>query len=57
MKYFIQLLLILPIAAFAQKTLFLGAVAHLGNGQKIESSAISIENGKFDFVVDATSIQ
>jgi imidazolonepropionase-like amidohydrolase len=57
MKYFIQLLLILPVAAFAQKTLFLGAVAHLGNGQKIESSAISMENGKFDFVVDATSIR
>ena len=57
MKYFIQLLLILPVAAFAQKTLFLGAVAHLGNGQKIESSAISIENGTFDFVVDATSIR
>ena len=57
MKYFIQLLLILPIAAFAQKTLFLGAVAHLGNGQKIESSAISMENGMFDFVVDATSIR
>ena len=57
MKYFIQLLLILPVAAFAQKTLFLGAVAHLGNGQKIESSAISMENGMFDFVVDATSIR
>ena len=57
MKYFIQLLLILPLAAFAQKTLFLGAVAHLGNGQKIESSAISMENGMFDFVVDATSIR
>ena len=57
MKYFIQLLLILPVAAFAQKTLFLGAVAHLGNGQKIESSAISMENGTFDFVVDATSIR
>lgn len=57
MKYFIQLLLILPVAAFAQKTLFLGAVAHLGNGNKIESSAISIENGTFDFVVDASSIR
>ena len=57
MKYFIQLLLILPLAAFAQKTLFLGAVAHLGNGKKIESSAISIENGTFDFVVDASSIR
>jgi imidazolonepropionase-like amidohydrolase len=57
MKYFIQLLLILPLAAFAQKTLFLGAVAHLGNGKKIESSAISIENDTFDFVVDASSIR
>lgn len=57
MKYFISLLLILPLTGFAQKTLFLGAIAHLGNGQKIESSAISIEDGKFDFVVDATSIR
>ena len=57
MKYLIQLLLILPLAGFAQKTLFLGGIAHLGNGQKIESSAISMENGKFDFVADATSIR
>ena len=57
MKYLIQLLLILPLAGFAQKTLFLGGIAHLGNGEKIQSSAISIENGKFDFVVDATTIR
>ena len=57
MKYFIQLLFLLPISGFAQKTLFLGATAHIGNGQKIESSAISVEDGKFDFVVDATTIR
>jgi imidazolonepropionase-like amidohydrolase len=57
MKYFLSLLFLLPITSFAQKTLFLGATAHIGNGQKIESSAISVENGKFDFVVDATTIR
>ncbi len=37
--------------------LFLGATAHLGNGKKIENSAISIINGKIDIVADATMIR
>ena len=38
-------------------TLFIGATAHLGNGEVIETSAISIKNGKFEMVADATKIR
>lgn len=59
-KYLTLLLLFLVIAKFtpAQKpTLFLGATAHLGNGQKIENSVISILNGKIDIVANASMIR
>ena len=43
---------------FAQShILYLGAVAHLGNGLKIENSAISVEDGKFSLVADANVIR
>lgn len=57
MKYILSILLILPFTVWAQKTLLLGGVAHIGNGETINSSAICIENGKFNFVVDASSIR
>ncbi|MBT3418010.1 MAG: amidohydrolase, partial [Flavobacteriales bacterium] len=34
-------------------TLFMGGIAHLGNGEKIENSVISVKDGKFDLVADA----
>lgn len=46
------------INANAQKpTLFIGGTAHLGNGEVIKSSAISILNGKFELVADASMIR
>jgi imidazolonepropionase-like amidohydrolase len=57
MKYFLHLLLVLPSIAFGQNTLFLGGIAHLGNGQMIESSAIAVQEGKFTMVADATTIR
>ena len=43
--------------SFAQNhILYLGAVAHLGNGLKIENAAIGVKNGKFSLVADANSI-
>lgn len=42
----------------AQKTtLFMGGIAHLGNGKTIENSVISIKNGKFDLVANANTIR
>ena len=38
-------------------TLFMGGTAHLGNGEEIKNSIISIKNGKFDIVADATKIR
>ena len=50
--------LIVTISANGQKsTLFIGAIAHLGNGEVIQNSAISIKNGKFDLVADASMIR
>jgi len=43
---------------FAQShVLYLGGIAHLGNGLKIENSAISVEDGKFSLVADASIIR
>lgn len=41
----------------AQGILFLGAKAHIGNGEVIETSAISVRDGKLDFVVNARNIR
>lgn len=48
-----------PVPAPAQKgaILILGAVAHIGNGQVIENSAIAFEGGKLSLVADATTIR
>jgi len=45
-------------SVFAQNhILYLGGVAHLGNGLKIENSAIAVEDGKFSLVADASVIR
>ena len=50
--------LIITISANAQKpTLFIGGTAHLGNGEVIKNSAISILDGKFELVADASIIR
>ncbi len=42
----------------AQKPiLFIGGTAHLGNGKSIENSAISILNGEFELVANASKIR
>ena len=38
-------------------TLFMGGVAHLGNGEKINNSIISIKDGKIDLVADLSKIR
>ena len=44
--------------SFAQNhILYLGGVAHLGNGLKIENAAIGVKNGKFSLVADASIIR
>ena len=58
-----KLILYIFCIAFVQITfaqshiLYLGAVAHLGNGLKIENAAIGVENGKFSLVADASIIR
>ena len=43
--------------SFAQgHILYLGAIAHLGNGLKIENAAIGVKNGKFSLVANASII-
>ncbi len=50
--------IIITISTNAQKpTLFIGGTAHLGNGEVIKNSAISILNGKFELVADASVIR
>ena len=50
--------LLITISGHGQKpTLFIGATAHLGNGEVIQNAAISISNGKFDLVADASRIR
>ena len=51
-------ILLITISANGQKpTLFIGATAHLGNGEVIQNAAISIKNGEFDLVADASMIR
>ena len=50
--------LLITISGHGQKpTLFIGATAHLGNGEVIQNAAISIKNGEFDLVADASMIR
>ncbi len=49
------LILLLPVlficsGAQAQKVLFLGGTAHIGNGEVVKNAALAIENGRFLFV-------
>jgi len=41
-----------PLLKYPKKVLILGGVAHIGNGDVIQNSAIAIENGRFTFVKD-----
>ena len=51
-------ILLITISANGQKpTLFIGATAHLGNGEVIQNAAISIKNGEFDLVANASMIR
>ena len=38
-------------------TLYIGGTAHIGNGVRIENAAISVIDGKFDIVADASRIK
>ena len=54
----IIIVLIINTSANGQKpTLYIGATAHLGNSEVIQNAAISIKNGKFDLVADASMIR
>tara|TARA_B100000674_G_C37928246_1_gene956648 strand:+ start:653 stop:1930 length:1278 start_codon:yes stop_codon:yes gene_type:complete len=51
-------LVLFSTKAYSQKPiLFIGGTAHLGNGKVIKNSAVSINNGKFDIVADASLIR
>ena len=41
-----------PVLEYPKKVLILGGVAHIGNGELIENSAIAMDNGRFLFVKD-----
>ena len=49
-KILIFCLCFISYSTYSQTKLFMGAVAHLGNGEKIENSVISVKNGKIDLV-------
>ena len=53
----ILVLIIIHSSVFGQNTLFIGGTAHLGNGQKINNSLISIVDNKFDLVADANKVR
>lgn len=48
---------IVPAPPQTKSVLILNATAHLGNGQKIDNSAIGFREGKLDLVADATVIR
>ena len=58
-KFILTLIVILiTLNTMAQKPiLFIGGIAHIGNGEVIENSAISIKEGSFDIVADANLIR
>jgi len=45
------------ISSAQEKTLFIGGIAHLGNGEKISNSVISVVDGKFDIVANLSEIR
>ena len=56
---FLTLIFIFPtyILLAQNSILYMGATAHLGNGEKIQNSAISIKDGKFDIIGDIRTIK
>lgn len=46
-----------PAAPQSKSILFLGGIAHIGNGTVIENSAIGFKDGKLNLVADATAIR
>jgi imidazolonepropionase-like amidohydrolase len=57
-RYLILAFLLISNLVNGQKTtLFMGGVAHLGNGEKINNSIISIKDGKIDLVADLSKIR
>ena len=57
MKQFLTILIFAPVICVGLNILYLGGKAHLGNGDFIDVSAISVNNGKFEMVADATTIR
>jgi imidazolonepropionase-like amidohydrolase len=57
MKHILLTLLFAPFIGFGQNILYLGGKAHLGNGEFIDVSAISVNNGKFEMVANAKTIR
>jgi imidazolonepropionase-like amidohydrolase len=57
MKQFLLILLFVPIIGFGQNILYLGGKAHLGNGEFIDVSAISVNDGKFTMLANAKTIR
>ena len=45
------------VVSSQNSTLYMGGIAHLGNGEKIENSVIVVKDGKFDIVADANRIR
>ena len=57
-KHIIFILFVFHVQfSVSQNVLYLGGVAHLGNGLKIKNSAIAVEDGKFSLVADASVIR
>ena len=55
---FLIVFLLISNFAFAQKSaIFMGATAHIGNGEKIKNSVISIKDGEIDLVADLSKIR
>ena len=57
MKHILLTVLFAPLIGFGQNILYLGGKAHLGNGEFIDVSAISVNNGKFEMVANAKTIR
>ena len=57
-KNFLIAVLLISNITYAQKSaIFMGATAHLGNGEKIKNSVISVKDGKIDLVADLSKIR
>ncbi|MBL7935289.1 MAG: amidohydrolase family protein [Bacteroidia bacterium] len=58
-KFFISLILLTSLLSAQNKKtiLLMNATAHIGNGQVIENSLVSIKDGKIDLVADAKTVR